>query len=403
MWDNGSGKTNEKTRFNLGGGSKPSSSSSNSQQKETTRIKGEKGEATESAILTGIQESNENESSSSIIGQKEENPIEIDGPNEIRSVAFLEDGQHVVSGGSEGRIRRWQVKDGKEVGTTMRAWSAIWSIAVSRDGKWIVSGTSSGQVTVWNAKTHELVTKFKGHDDTVCAVDVSPDATKIVTGSRDRTASVWSLSTRQRLLGPFEHHNWVSAVKFSPDGHLIATATFQRKSVRIYDSQDGRRLVDFSIEVPSFNRQSLAWVSDSKQLFVLSEHDGNIHCLDVSTQTTLFKWSIHSNNTPKCISMASNGTFIAASADSSVSFWDTVTHERIGSVVQHPAHIESMAISANYDLVTGAGKKIILRNLRDILPSSYFDDVSVPVSKGRCVECLIQFTTTDVRNPAHEG
>ena len=367
-------------------------SSSNGQQKEATSIRVEKGEATESAILmtlttnglaAGTQEANENESSSSSVGQKEEKPTEIDVPHWIESVAFLTDGEHIVSGGYEGKIRRWQVKDGKEVGTPMDAGSIVWSFAVSRDGKWIVSGTRGGQVRMWNAESHEKVNGFKGHDSSVYAVDVSPDGTKIATGSYDETACVWSLSTGQRLLGPFEHRNWVIAIKFSPDGRLIATATLGRKSVRIYDSQDGRLIVDFPVGlVESFKNQSLAWVSDSKQLFALS-HDGHIHRLDVSTHATLFKWPIHGNNRPGCISLASNGTFIAASDYSSVSFWDTVAHKQIGSVIHHAARVESMAISANYDLVTGAGKKIILWNLLDILPCSYFDDVSASASKVR--------------------
>ena len=55
--------------------------------------------------------------------------------------------------------------------------------------------------------------------------------------------------------------------------------------------------------------------------------------------------------------MASNGIFIVASADSSVSVWDTVTHEQIGAILHHPARVDSMAISEGYNLVTGGGKK----------------------------------------------
>ncbi|KAH0834682.1 hypothetical protein J3R83DRAFT_10207, partial [Lanmaoa asiatica] len=66
------------------------------------------------------------------------------------------------------------------------------------------------------------------------------------------------------------HEYWVAAVKFSSDGHLIATATWHRKPVRIRDSQNGRVLVDVPIEVNSTVNQSLAWTSDSKQIFASS-------------------------------------------------------------------------------------------------------------------------------------
>lgn len=53
-----------------------------------------------------------------------------------------------------------------------------------------------------------------------------------------------------------------------------------------------------------------------EQLFALSR-DGNIDCLDVSTGTTLSKWDIHSSDDPWFIALASNGTFLAVSANSS--------------------------------------------------------------------------------------
>ena len=319
--------------------------------------------------------------------------VEIDGQDNIWSVSFINDGKHIVSGGKEGRIRRWRVEDGTEVGTPMDAGS-IGSLAVSRDGKWVVntSGTGTRQVTVWNAavESHSKVKEFKGHRDHVYAADVSPDAPRVATGSQDGTVYVWSLPAGQRLLGPLnlggsgKRGNSVVAVRFSPDGCLIAIATWSRHSVQIYDGQDGRRLVDVPIQVGSSFNQSLAWACDSKQLFVLS-FDGNINCLDVSTGRTLSKWSIPSSNNAQCIALASNDTFIAASAGPTVSFWDTTTHKRIGSVIQHTADVVSMAISANCDIVIGGDKKITLRNLYRVVPTSYYADVSALTSKTRYV------------------
>ncbi|KAF8547368.1 hypothetical protein OG21DRAFT_1490282 [Imleria badia] len=254
----------------------------------------------------------------------------------------------------------------------MAAGSVVGNVAASRDGKKVVSGTWSGLVTVWNAENHEKVTEFKAHSNWVRAVDVSPDGTRIATGSQDSTACVWSLSTGERLLGPLGHGGgWVVAAKFSPNGCLIATATLDPNAVWVYDSRNGRHLVDgIPIRVNAALNNSLAWASDSKQLFVLA-HDGNINCLDASTGTTLSTWPIHSNY-GMCISLASNGTFIAASAGSSVSFWDTTTREQIGSVIEFTHDIWTMAISANCDLVISGDKRITFRSLCGILPSYYY-------------------------------
>ncbi|KAH0825676.1 WD40-repeat-containing domain protein, partial [Lanmaoa asiatica] len=267
-----------------------------------------------------------------------------------------------------GKIRRWRMEDGKEVGIPMDAGDPIWNIAVSLDGKWVVSGTMNGKVTVWNAKSHEKATEFKGHSDRVFA-DVSPDGTIFATGSHDKTAGVWSLSTGQRLLGPWKHEDRVVTVKFSPDGRLIATAAWSCDSVRIYDSQNGDFLVDFAAQVSSSWNQCLAWASNSEQLFTLSR-EGYIKCFDVSMGMTLSQWSIVKY--PECIALASNETFMAVSSKSSVSFWDTTTHKQIGYVIEHPDCVVSMAISVNHVLAMGRGNTISLRSLRDILPSHYF-------------------------------
>ena len=315
--------------------------------------------------------------------------IDIDGEGSIRSVAFLIGGKHVVSGGVEGKIRCWRVDDGEEVGIPIDAWSTVCTIAVSPDGKWVVSGTNSGRVTVWNAESFEKVIGLAGHDDWVRAVDVSPDASRIATGSYDKTACVWSLSTGHRLLDPLQHDWSLAAVKFSPDGRLLATATWCRSSLRIYDSQNGSLLTEFPIQVCSSENQSLAWASDSKHLFALSR-DGNINRLDVDNGTTLSQWPIHSKINSRCIALANDSQFIAASAGSSVSFWDTTTQKQVGPVIQHPALIVSMDISEKYDLVIGGGKQIALRNIYDVLhTSAYKEDTGSLASKADKFLCRL--------------
>lgn len=289
---------------------------------------------------------------------------------------------HVVGGGSEGKVRRWRVDDGHEVGTTMDAGGYVFNLAVSQDGKWIVSGTRSGLVRVWNTESGEQIGEINGHSKSLGAIDISPDATRIATGSDDFTACVWSIASGERLLGPLKHNGKLAAVKYSSSGDFIATATCSYESVRVYKSQDGSLVVDIQIRVGSYLNQSLAWSLHGEQLLVLSKYAA-IHCLDAVTGSTHSKWSTRSGDRAWCIALASNGTFIAASTDSSVTFWDATTHEQIGVVLYYGDTVCSMAISPNNDrLVTsGNDKKVTIRKLVDILPESYIIGVSTPIQK----------------------
>ena len=249
----------------------------------------------------------------------------------------------------------------------MDARNSVRSIAVSQDGKWIVAGTQSGLVAVWDENGRESF-KFKAHsglemlmgDRAVYALDVSSKG-RIATGSAS-IVRVWSMTTRVRLLDLRLPKNFLSrtvhsTVKYSPSGRLLAisrsTDSFLSgdfSDLRVYDSwENGRLLVFIQIHL-----RSLAWTSDSKQLFSLS-HDGNILCLDVYSGETLSEWRIHGNNEHTCIALSRDDRFIAATADSSVSLWDTSTHQQIGSV-HHSLHIHTLAFSENHLMIGGRTK-----------------------------------------------
>ena len=300
-----------------------------------------------------------------------------------------------MSGGEEGKIRRWRVEDGKEAGTPMNAGSAVWDMAASQDGKWIVAGTDSGQVTVWNAESRKKATEFKAHRLAVHAVDISPDGTKIATGSDDTTVCVWSRSTGQQLLGPLSYGfiDSVVAVKLSPDGRLVAAAVLCRGSVRVWDTHgDGRLIVDCPISISWVQNASLAWTNDSKQLFILSDDD-YVNCLDVYVGKALHKWLIHSNGRAWSIALACNGSFLVVSHQSSVSFWDTRTYKQIGSPVSHTftREITSMVISPNFGIgVCGDKKIIVLPGLLDAFPSLYFDKCDAHSSAHFDNVCIFQ-------------
>ena len=287
--------------------------------------------------------------------------------NTISSIALVADGQQFVSGDENGKIRCWRTEDGVEVGAQMDAESAICCLATSQDGKWIVTGTKSSRVTVWNAESREALTWF-AREKGANAVDISLDGAKVAIAWDDRALSVYSLPDCKKL-GAARSCNF-HMVKFSPDGLLFACSVERSKpsSLSIYNSQNADFLRDIQIST-----QSVVWTSDSEQLFALSS-DGSIYCVDVSDGKTLSQWLIHSTDSPTCISLSSNGAFIAASADASISFWDTFTHEQIGFVIHYPGPVDYVAISSNFNLLIGGSLGITLQDLHSVLSSLYLDD-----------------------------
>ena len=300
--------------------------------------------------------------------------IEINGSSKIKAVTFTANGEYIVGGGDG--LRVWRL-DGKQMATM--AARDVNCLAVAKDGRWIAAGTRFGYVFVWDAKTFERVFSHWEDLSDVTGVDFSPGSTRLVAASRNRTATVWDVAARKNVL-TLHPKNPVIAAKYSPQGHRIATATFE--SVRVWDSNDGRLLVQIKIEVTPLFNTGLLW--SNNDLFVIS--DSKIKQFEASTGSAGSEWPVPDTNNSSCIALPERGEFIAHSTNRTVTFWDASAHTR---AIQHPHDIYSIALSPDdrFLAICGSSGKITIKDLRDVLPASY-SMVSIVY-----IECQNGFTT----------
>jgi WD40 repeat protein len=296
------------------------------------------------------------------VGQERSTLIEIDGGDAISAMTFVANGEYLVSGDDE-KLRVWRVQDGKQMAAT-EAW-LVRCVAVSKDGGWIAAGTFR-DVVVWDAKTYGKTFALEADHHTINGVDFSPDSTRLVSASDNCTATVWDVATRQRVVGPLRHELAVRTTKFSPQGDRIATATLE--SVRVYDSNDGRLLVDITMGkvIPWYNN-GLFW--SEAYLFVVS--DKKIKKIDASTGSTVSEWPVPGGNKFRPIALPTHGEFIAHSTSHIVSFWDASTPTQLG-LIHHPPAILSIALSpdARFIAIGGKAGKITIQCLSRIIVSS---------------------------------
>ena len=300
------------------------------------------------------------------VGQERSPLIEINGDIKIKVVAFTANGEYIVGGGG-GQVGVWGVGDGKQI--AIMAAREVRCLAVSRDGRWIAAGTDKGEVCVWDAKRFEKV--LTHWESGITGVDFSPDSTRLLVASMNRTATVWDVAARKKVLTLGGHVNWVAAAKYSPQGDRIATATVNIDSVRVWDSNDGRLLIDIPVKVFPWYNTGLLW--SNNHLFVVSH--GTIKQLEASTGSAVSEWPVPDpffTNVEPRIALPRHGKFIAYSAKDTVTLWDTSTHARLG-LIQHTRSIRSIALSPDDQfLVIGTNSKTIaIKDLRDVLPASY--------------------------------
>ena len=200
--------------------------------------------------------------------------------SEMQAVTFSANGEYLLSGDEEG-VQVWRVESGAHM-ATLEA-EHVRCLAVSIDNNWIAGGTWGGSVLMWNANTYKQVFLSKS-SHAILGVDYSPDSARLVTASENRTATVWAITTGNQVLS-LRHENAVIAAKYSPHGERIATTT--RDAVRVWDSDDGRLLVDIPLKATPWRN---VLCSMSQNVVVLS--DDRTKQTDPSVKSITSEWSI---------------------------------------------------------------------------------------------------------------
>ena len=167
----------------------------------------------------------------------------------VLSVAALPDGLHLVIGtgrepsGEEGfELRLYQV-DGPLVHTFTEPTGSTnlggnVRVAVTRDGEHIISGLGNGKVKVWSVATKSLVSTCTGHSTSVEAVEAMPDGQRILTSEwYDTRVRVWLIDgTLENTF--FLHTDTVNAIVALPDNQCALCGS-RDKTIRLFNVNDG--------------------------------------------------------------------------------------------------------------------------------------------------------------------
>ncbi len=130
-----------------------------------------------------------------------------------------------VTGGCDGLVRRWQLGDQLQSGTTiLQHDSTVMTLAFDRRAEWLVSGSEDHTIAITRWPERRVAKKLEAHEGTVLSVAVSPDGKRIASGGYDDRAYLWSLDgKRLARLDPEDESGPVWAVKFLADDRILFT------------------------------------------------------------------------------------------------------------------------------------------------------------------------------------
>ncbi|NEP62993.1 MAG: WD40 repeat domain-containing protein, partial [Symploca sp. SIO2G7] len=137
----------------------------------------------------------------------------------VGALAVTPDGQRVVSGSWDTKIKIWNIDTGEELRTLRGHTNIVHSVAVTPNGNKVVSASSDKTIKIWDIDTGEELKTF--NTDGINSIAITPDGEKIVSGSSDKTIKIWDIDTAILLKTLKGHTNSVDAVVISSDCKLI--------------------------------------------------------------------------------------------------------------------------------------------------------------------------------------
>lgn len=211
----------------------------------------------------------------------------------ISSVAFVNEGERVLTGSQDKTARLWN-EHGNFFDTFEGDMGEIYAVAASPDNTQILTA-SHKSVWLWTLSDFSKI-ELAGHGNWVYAAAFSPKGNLILTGSYDTTARLWERDGTMLREIP-AHSKKITSVTFSPNGEHFLTGS-QDKTARLWNVR-GDLLVNFightetvtsvaytpggnAVLTGSQDNTARLWNLMGNVILTLSDHNGPVSCVDVS-------------------------------------------------------------------------------------------------------------------------
>ncbi|KAG2073673.1 WD40 repeat-like protein [Suillus decipiens] len=151
----------------------------------------------------------------------------------VSSISYFPDGKQIVSGSSDKTIRRWDLREGREIEKARDVCKDdVRIVEVSRSGRWVVT------VNEWELKVSEVETGIVRtfHED-IGIIDISADSTLLAGASPNSIVRIWDLNTGELVAGPFkllDDYPISMGLRLSDDSRKLAGISLYLKKPGLY-------------------------------------------------------------------------------------------------------------------------------------------------------------------------
>ncbi len=271
----------------------------------------------------------------------------------VAALVYMPDGKQLLSAGSDGFIRLWDLPRRKLWKQWLGHDSKVMALALSPDGHELVSGDASGKLFTWNVD-QMLKTGEADMGEAIAIIGISKDRGTIAAGSQRGKLQLWkgsmsespiALQTKDR---PQSTTGAVQSILFEEEGGRLVTAG--RGGVFLWDSTTGEML---HAKGQYWSSYGAVAAPDLRQLAVFGPP---ISVWNAIEGTELKTWGIPATDIRAASFDPSTKDLLLATTDQSVMRIDLQTGEHETLAYGNQGTIQAMAVAQDGSSMVLAGE-----------------------------------------------
>lgn len=168
---------------------------------------------------------------------------------DMNALAYSPDGQIIVTGGDDGKIKLWNISSGFCIATLSEHTAPITAVEFAKRGKVLFTASMDGTVRAWDLvryRNFRTMTSPRPVQFGCLAVESSGEIVCAGSGGGGDSFDIYMWSVQNgRLLDVLSGHEGpVSSLAFSPSGTGLLASTSWDKSVKLWECFKGKSAVD---------------------------------------------------------------------------------------------------------------------------------------------------------------
>jgi WD40 repeat protein len=204
-------------------------------------------------------------------------------------------------------------------------------LSLSGDGKTLVSSGTDGVIRVWDVASGQVRRTLTGHTNAIYKAEFSPNEKLIASSSRDTTVRIWDFAAGRELHKLTGFKCSVKSVAFSPDGKTLA-AVGNDGMLKLWDTGNGKELKSLvhstspDVDVSVY---SVIFSGDGKKIYA-GNGDGTISEWDAATGKEINFWKAH-KDTIIALALSPDRRLLASDGynEANVKLWDAATRREV--------------------------------------------------------------------------